>query len=111
MGRGLRGRISNRSPLFDTQDNVACVDVMFAITVRMRGFKNTSGLTPVPPLPFETNTREEEEPTPAPLKMPLSGNIPSDPQETPNPPTLKTPSKPLQSEDVLSFTPAEEALI
>lgn len=36
----LRGRVSNRSPLFNTQDNVASVDVILTIMVEMRGPKN-----------------------------------------------------------------------
>lgn len=38
---GLRGVISNPSPLFDTQDNVAAVDFRVTITVQMKGPKNT----------------------------------------------------------------------
>lgn len=38
---GLRGLISNPSPCFDTQDNVAAVDVRVTITVQMKGPKNT----------------------------------------------------------------------
>lgn len=63
--RGLRGRVSNRSPVFDTQTNVACVDVMFAATVHMRGFKNTSEVTvPISDLEFFSNNPLIPEPVP-----------------------------------------------
>jgi len=37
---GLRGRVSNRSPLFDAINNVASIDVMVTIQIQMRGPKN-----------------------------------------------------------------------
>lgn len=45
--RGLLGRVSNRAPVFGTQDDVACVDVMISIDVHMRGPKNGLGTTSV----------------------------------------------------------------
>merc|ERR1711964_952368 len=39
---GLRGRVSNRSPLFDATENVCSVDVIVTIQVEMRGPKNDS---------------------------------------------------------------------
>lgn len=70
---GYRGCVSNRAPVFDTQDNVAAVDFMLQITVAMRGPKNSpSDLTfrvldhncPPTPSPLPRNddeTLEEEE--------------------------------------------------
>lgn len=61
----LRGRVSNRSPIFNTQDNVASVDVMLTILVEMRGPKNDpsnlSNLTLVPNGARSLTEREEEE--------------------------------------------------
>jgi len=101
--RGLRGRISNRSPLFNAQANVASVDVMFAITVHMRGFKNTSDFSTVRSLPFETDVPEpEEQPENIPLKMsPRGEGTTTDVVE--NMPSMGT--------SLLSFTPEEERLI
>lgn len=48
---GFRGVVYNPSPCFDTQDNVAAVDVMLRATIKMRGPKNqvaSSALTLVP---------------------------------------------------------------
>jgi hypothetical protein len=43
--RGLRGRVSNRAPVLDGQDQVACVDVIFSVDVHMRGPKNGTATT------------------------------------------------------------------
>lgn len=43
--RGLRGRVSNRSQVFDTQDNLVAVDVLITFDVQMRGPKNGLGIT------------------------------------------------------------------
>jgi len=48
----LRGRVSNRSPAFDTQDNVASIDVMLTIMVEMRGPKNDPQGTPPSLIPI-----------------------------------------------------------
>lgn len=39
---GVRGVCSNTSPVFDTQDNVLCVDVRLAVVVEMKGTKNSN---------------------------------------------------------------------
>jgi hypothetical protein len=67
---GLRGLLSNPSPVFDTQNNVMCVDVRTTLTVQMKGPKNTvvTSLT-LPALnfnaPLEEFSDEEVESTPA----------------------------------------------
>lgn len=45
--RGLRGRVTNRAQVFNTQDNVVAVDVMITFSVQMRGPKNGLGVTSV----------------------------------------------------------------
>lgn len=64
---GLRGVCYNPAPCFDTQDNVASVDVMIRATIRMRGPKNqqaSNSLTLTPlicsaPRPDDTNTDDD----------------------------------------------------
>lgn len=48
----LRGRVSNRSPAFDPQDNVASVDVILTLCVEMRGPKNDPSGTPPTLIPI-----------------------------------------------------------
>lgn len=59
---GLRGLLSNPSPVFDTQDNVMCVDTRVTLTVQMKGPKNavvTS--TIIPALNFNAPAESESE--------------------------------------------------
>lgn len=52
---GLRGLISNPSVCFDTQTNVAAVDLRVTLTVQMKGPKNaTSDALQLATIPFDT---------------------------------------------------------
>jgi hypothetical protein len=67
---GLRGLLSNPSPVFDTQNNVMCVDVRTTLTVQMKGPKNTAVASITLPVlnfnaPLEEFSDEEVESTPA----------------------------------------------
>lgn len=52
---GLRGVASNPCPVFDTQDNVMCIDTRVTLTVQMKGPKNDPSNSSTQLIPLETN--------------------------------------------------------